>query len=170
MLIETDRLLLREMTQEDFPAPCSIMQDAAAMADAYVRPFTAEEVQGWLNRHLARYDTLGFGLWAVVLKETGEMIGQCGLTLQPWEDEQVLELGYLFNRAHWHKGYAAEAAQACKEYAFSVLDASEVCSVIRDTHAASRRVALRIGMQMADRCTKNFRGVDMNFIRYTVKR
>ena len=169
MLIETTRLRLREMTQQDFPALCRIMQDTEAMVAAYVRPFTKDEVQGWLNRHLARYETLGFGLWAVVLKETGEMIGQCGLTLQPWQNDQVLELGYLFNRAHWHTGYAAEAAQACKEYAFTVLGASEVCSVIRDTHAASQGVALRIGMQMADSCTKEFRGVDMNFIRYVAR-
>ena len=170
MHLETERLYLREMTQADFSALCSIMQDAEAMAAAYVRPFTAEEVQGWLDRHLTRYQTLGFGLWAVVLKETGEMIGQCGLTLQPWEDQEVLELGYLFNRAHWHKGYAAEAAQACKEYAFTALNAHEVCSVIRTGHIASQRVAQRIGMQPAGSCTKNFRGVDMAFIRYVVRR
>ena len=80
----------------------------------------------WLDRQIARYRAWGFGLWAVVLKETDEMIGQCGLTVQPWKDTEVLEIGYLFERRHWHKGYATEAARACKEYAFSVLKASFV--------------------------------------------
>ncbi|MBQ8555564.1 MAG: GNAT family N-acetyltransferase [Clostridia bacterium] len=170
MIIETERLILRQMTQEDFPALCRIMQDEEAMAATYERPFTDGEVQGWLNRHLLRYEKLGFGLWAVVLKKTGEMIGQCGLTLQPWLEQEILEIGYLFARDFWHKGYAAEAALACKEYAFHTLNASEVGAIIRDTHTASQRVALRIGMQPAGTCTKNFRGTDMNFIRYTAHR
>ena len=49
------------------------------------------------------------------------MIGQCGLTMQPWKETEVLEIGYLFNRAYWHRGYAIEAAEACKKYAFEIL-------------------------------------------------
>ena len=158
------------MTQEDFPVLCRIMQDKEAMAAADERPFTDDEVQRWLNRHLARYETPGFGLWAVALRETGEMIGQCGLTLQPWLNQEVLEIGYLFLRDFLHQGYAAEAALACKTYAFHNLNAGEVSSILRDTHTASQRVALQIGMHPADTCTKSFRGSDMNFIRYTARR
>ena len=50
------------------------------------------------------------------------MIGQCGLTLQTWQDKEILEIGYLFQKAYWHKGYVTEAAIACKEYAFTVLE------------------------------------------------
>lgn len=98
------------------------------------------------------------------------MIGQCGLTMQPWKDEEVLEIGYLFERAHWHKGYATEAARACKRYAFDTLRANEVCSIIRDTNEASRNVAERNGMAVADTWTKYYRGVEMPHIRYLVKR
>lgn len=87
----------------------------------------------WLDRQFACYDKYGFGLWAVILKETNEFIGQCGLTIQPWKDSEVLEIGYLFERKYWHNGYATEAAIACKRYAFETLGASEVCSIIRDT-------------------------------------
>ena len=113
---------------------------------------------------------MGFGLWAGILKETGEMIGQCGLTMQPWKDEEVLEIGYLFRRQYWPRGYAAEAARACRNYAFDVLGAEEVCSIIRDTNTASQNVAVRNGMTVADHWVKHYRGVDMPHDRYVVKR
>lgn len=137
---------------------------------AYEGAFNDTEVQEWLDRQIMRYKKWGFGLWAVVLKETEEMIGQCGLTMQPWKDSEQLEIGYLFERSHWHKGYAAEAAAACKKYAFEVLDADEVCSIIRDTNAASQKVALGNGMTPADTWTKHYRGVDMPHTRYVVQR
>lgn len=165
-ILETERLRLRRMTQDDFPALCRILQDPDVMY-AYEHAFSDEEVQEWLDRQLARYAQYGFGLWAVELKETGAMIGQCGLTLQPWENEEVLELGYLFERRHWHKGYAAEAAAGCKKYAFEVLGAREVCSIVRDTNTAAQNVAIRNGMVKTDEGVKNFRGIDMLFYRYT---
>lgn len=167
MILETERLYMREMTQEDFPALCRIMQDEEVMY-AYEGAFNDEEVQGWLDRQLMRYQKLGFGLWAAVLKESNEMIGQCGLTMQPWKDEEVLEIGYLFQRAFWHKGYATEAARGCKKYAFEILKAKEVCSIIRDTNTASQKVALRNDMEKRDSWVKHFRGIDMPHDRYVV--
>jgi len=168
-IIETERLALRRMNAGDWDALCAILQDDVTMT-AYEGAFTDEEVQAWLDRQLVRYEQYGFGLWAVVLKATGEMIGQCGLTVQSWKDEEVLEVGYLFNRAHWHNGYAAEAAVACRNYVFEVLGADEVCSIIRDTNGPSQRVALRSGMTPADKWIKHYRGVDMPHIKYTVRK
>ena len=145
-IIETPRLLLREMTAADRPDLCMILQDKEVMY-AYNGPFSDEEVNGWLERQTGRYREWGYGLWAVVLKLTGEMIGQCGVTRQLWNGEEMLEVGYLFRHSHWHQGYATEAARACMEYAFNILGASEVCSIIRDNNIPSQRVALRNGMR-----------------------
>lgn len=169
MILETERLYLREMNQSDFQALCRILQDEETMA-AYEGAFQDREVQEWLDRQILRYQKWGVGLWAVILKETDEMIGQCGLTMQPWKDGEVLEIGYLFERLHWHRGYAVEAAAACKKYAFEVLKADEVCSIIRDTNAASQRVAARNGMEAADTWTKHYRGVDMPHLRFVAYR
>ncbi|MGN0352488.1 MAG: GNAT family N-acetyltransferase, partial [Roseburia sp.] len=165
MILETQRLYLREITQNDYEALSKILRDEKAMY-AYNGAFNEEETQGWLDKQIARYKEYGFGLWAVILKETDEMIGQCGLTMQPWNGEEVLEIGYLFQRAYWHQGYATEAAKACKEYAFTVLNADEVCSIIRDTNTASKNVALRNGMRVKDSSVKHYRGVDMPHHRY----
>ena len=169
MELETERLIMREMTHADLPSLCEIMKDENTMY-AYEGAFSDAEVQEWLERQILRYQKWNFGLWAVVLKETGKMIGQCGLTMQPWKDDEVLEIGYLFNRNYWHKGYATEAAAACKQYAFDVLKAEEVCSIIRDTNIRSQNVALRNGMTLTDKWTKHYRGVDMPHYRFVVKR
>lgn len=97
MILETARLILREMTQEDFPALRKILQDDGVMY-AYEGAFSLIEAQVWLDRQIERYRKDGFGLWAVVLKENGEMIGQCGLTMQGYKGGQVLEVGYLFQK------------------------------------------------------------------------
>ena len=158
MIIETERLTLREMTQEDLD---SLRYEGA---------FTDEETQKWLDWQRTLYREKGYGLWAVILKENGAMIGQCGLTMQIWKDQRVLEIGYLFNRSYWHQGYATEAAKACKEYAFKVLKAPEVCSIIRDTNIASQNVAIRNGMKKKDTWTKHYRGVDMPHSRFVASR
>ena len=167
MILETERLSLRELTQDDYPALCRILQDERVMY-AYEGAFSDAEVQEWLDRQLARYKKWGFGLWAAVLKETGEVIGQCGLTMQLWKEREVLEIGYLFRRDCWHRGYATEAARACKAYAFEKLEAEEVCSIIRDINDASKRVAIRNGMMKTDVWTKHYRGVDMPHFRYVI--
>ena len=169
MLLETERLSLREMTQADYPSLCRILQDEQVMY-AYEGAFSDGEAHAWLDRQIRRYRMWGFGLWAADLKETGEMIGQCGLTMQPWKEKEVLEIGYLFQRRYWHQGYAMEAAKGCKQYAFDVLHAEEVCSIIRDTNLPSQRVALRNGMAPQDRWTKHYRGVDMPHTRYVAVR
>lgn len=166
IITETKRLIIREMEQSDFEFLCKILCDEETMRAAYEGAFSIEEAQNWLNNQLNRYAQYGFGLWAVVLKETNEMIGQCGLTMQRWRENEILEVGYLFQKSYWHKGYATEAAIACKEYAFSALNANKVYSIIRDTHLASQNVAVRNGMKVIDKSTKNFRCMDMDFFLY----
>ena len=169
MILETDRLYLREMNQSDFKSLGKILQDEETMS-AYEGAFNDIEVQQWLDKQIARYHKWNYGLWAVILKDTDEMIGQCGLTMQPWKEGEVLEIGYLFQRRYWHNGYATEAVVACKKYAFEVLNADEVCSIIRDSNIASQRVAIRNGMVKTDKWTKHYRGIDMPHYRYVVHR
>ena len=169
MILETERLYLRELEGSDYDSLCKILQDPEVMY-AYEGPFSDAEVREWLERQQARYQKWGFGLWAAVRKTGDELIGQCGLTMQPWKGREVLEIGYLFQRSYWHQGAAMESASACTESAFRMLHASEVCSIIRDTNIPSQNVALRNGMAAADCWVKHYRGVDMPHNRYVVGR
>lgn len=169
MILETERLYLRELTEADLDALREILQDEETMY-AYEGAFSDGEVREWLDRQISRYQQRNFGLWAVILKENQKLIGQCGLTMQPWKGSEVLEIGYLFNRAYWHRGFATEAAEGCKKYAFERLQAPEVCSIIRDTNIPSQKVALRNGMKKADAWIKHYKGVDMPHDRYVIFR
>ena len=137
---------------------------------AYAHAFSDEETKEWLERQLQRYEEYGFGLWAVILKETDEMIGQCGLTMQDWDGRQVLEIGYLFQKAYWHQGYAVVAAAACKDYAFETLQADEVFSIIRDNNIPSQKVAMRNGMSVRGKFIKHYYGIDMLHFVLSVKK
>ena len=169
ILIETPRLTLREMTAQDLPALRAILQDAETM-EAYEGRFSEAEVRDWLDRMRERYRTDGFGLWAALSRETGEMIGQCGLTRQRILGADVIEVGYLFNRNHWHRGYATEAASACRDYAFDTLGAERVFAQVRDTNIASMNVAIRLGMTVRERFEKHYRGVLMPHLAFAVDR
>ena len=168
-IIETERLCLREMTREDFPLLCKYLQDPDVMY-AFEHPYTDEEVWEGIETQLKRYANDGFGVWAVILKDTGELIGHCGLSMQPCEDTELLEIGYMLQKKHWHKGYAIEGALASREYAFNVLNADEVFSLIRDTNIASQNVAIKNGMSIRRTYIKHYYGMDMPHYVFSVRK
>lgn len=169
VILETDRLQLREMTLSDIGALSSMLQDEKVMY-AYNGAFNDEETLAWMQKQMQRYEEYGFGLWGVFIKNTDEMIGQCGITMQEYKATQVPEIGYLLAHEHWHKGYAVEAATACREYGFNALHFDALYSIIRDTNIASQNVALRNGMSFIDTIVKHYRGVDMPHMVFRIKR
>ena len=169
VLLETGRLVLRKLEQGDFDEVCKLLQDPVVMY-AYEGAFSDQEVQAWLDKMFRRYEDDGFALWAVIEKSSGELIGQCGITYQEYNGGRVPEVGYLFRKEFWHKGFATEAAIACKEYAFQELNFDEVYSIIRDSNVASQNVARRNGMVEVDTLVKHYRGVEMPHIVFSVSR
>lgn len=169
IILETERLALRRLRRADYADLCLMLKEEEVMY-AYEHAFEDWEAADWLDRQLMRYEKYGFGLWAVILKETGELIGQCGLTMQEAGEREVLEVGYLFRKDFWHCGYALEAAAACRDYAFEKLGAEEVYSIIRDTNAPSRAVAERNGMTVYGSIVKHYYGMDMPHLLYRISR
>lgn len=169
IILETQRLYLRELEPGDVAEACRLLQDDETMY-AYEGALSDAGVQAWIDRQIARYTDDGFGLWAVILKETSDMIGQIGLTMQQVGDRRVPEVGYLLRKEYWHQGYAGEAAAACRDYAIGRLGFEAVYSIIRDTNLASQRVAERMGMRRAGTTVKHYRGVDMLHYIYVIGR
>ncbi|MCL2671384.1 MAG: bifunctional GNAT family N-acetyltransferase/class I SAM-dependent methyltransferase [Clostridiales bacterium] len=159
-IIVTHRLTLREITQSDYPALAAIFQDASTMY-AYEGVFSDAELQARIDWMLGSYRKHGYGHWAVVLKSSGELIGVAGIAWTEVEGTLVPEIGYHFHHAHWHRGYATEAALACKAYAFDKLGLKEIFSVVRSSNIAAKNVAIRNGMLIRQRIIRHYRGVDM---------
>src|ERR1035438_7655107 len=121
LILETERLTLRPLTREDADAIFAVLGDAIAMQH-YPRRFTRKDAEEWIERNLRRYAEHGHGLYAVVLKASGEVIGDCGLVTQQIEGRPELEVGYHLRRDQWGHGYATEAARACLEMIRRQLD------------------------------------------------
>ncbi|MEO1149041.1 MAG: GNAT family N-acetyltransferase [Cyanobacteria bacterium J06638_22] len=145
--METERLLLREMGLQDIDALLMTFSDAEAMR-FYPKPFDREMMQAWVEWNMQGYAERGFGLWTIVLKESGEVIGDCGLVPQQIEGVEEVEIGYHVRRDLWGQGLATEAAQACREYGFHQLGRDRLISLIHPANMASRRVAEKNGMTL----------------------
>lgn len=145
MILETERLFLREMTMDDFDSMYAVLADPEIMQH-YPYSFDEERVRSWIERNMKRYTDDGFGLWAVCLKDTGEMIGDCGLTLQNIDGTMLPEIGYHIRKDQQRKGYAKEAAMAVRDWAFGNTEYPALYSYCKYTNVGSFKTAESIGM------------------------
>jgi RimJ/RimL family protein N-acetyltransferase len=144
-VLETDRLLLRELTLDDVDDLFAILGDEETMR-FYPASKTREQTIGWIDWNRRSYEEHGFGLWALILKGTGEFVGDCGLTMQEVDGEWFVEVGYHVKRTHWRRGLATEAAMACRDHAFDVLGLSRLIALVRVENVPSAGVARKLGM------------------------
>ncbi|MBR2794155.1 MAG: GNAT family N-acetyltransferase [Solobacterium sp.] len=147
MVLETERLVLREMKPEDDQALFLVLGDPENMRH-YPCTFDERNVKDWIERNRNRCEKDGFELWAVCLKETGEVIGDCGLTLQMIHGEILPEIGFHIRRDCQRNGYAKEAAGAVRDWAFGTTDVPAVYSYCRYTNGPSIKTAESIGMHV----------------------
>ena len=145
-MIETERLLLREYTPADFDALYEIISDPKTMAH-YPAPYDRAGTQRWLDWCMDCYARCGFGLWAAVLKEKDEFIGDCGITIQNIDGEMLPEIGYHIHKKHWRKGYAKEAARAVRDWVFRNTEYDTIYSYMKYTNVASWSTAMANGMK-----------------------
>lgn len=165
VILETDRLIIRKLTHEDFGALLAIMGKPEVMY-AWEHSFSEDDVRSWIERQLARYSKDGIGYFAVALKDSGLMIGQAGLMKTSMNGNEVVETGYIFDNTHWHNGYATEAAKHLINYAFDNMKLSTVYCSIRPENHASIRVAERLGMKSCGSHTVVYRGKEMPHLIY----
>lgn len=147
MTIETERLFLREMKENDFDALYEVLADADIMQH-YPYTFDESRVRNWIQRNIERYRIFGFGLWAVCLKETGKMIGDCGLTMQLIGGEIKPEIGYHIRSDKQRNGYAKEAAIAVRDWTFNNTPFQIIYSYMKYTNEPSVKTAISYGCKL----------------------
>jgi ribosomal-protein-alanine N-acetyltransferase len=165
MVLETERLILRYLTPDDVDAIFAVIGDPETMK-FYPQEFSREDAVRWVTKSQERYCRDGYGLFAVLLKFDGKVIGNCGLMRQDIEGESLLEVGYHFRRDYWGHGYATEATRGCMAYAFGHLAAEKVVSLILPENLPSRRVAERNGMTVERQVTFH----DLPHLMYAMRR
>ena len=131
---------------DDFDGLLAILSDPETMQH-YPKPYDEAGTERWLRWSMNNYREYGFGLWAIVRKDTGEMIGDCGLTMQPIDGEQLPEIGYHIHRDHWRQGFGKEAARAVRDWAFAHTDFDRLYSYMKYTNVPSQATAAAAGLK-----------------------
>jgi RimJ/RimL family protein N-acetyltransferase len=146
VIAETERLYLRELSPGDAKDLSLVLCDAESMK-YYPGAFTAAEVEAWIAKNVSRYGIYGYGLWGVVLKENGRLIGDCGITIQNIDNEFLPEIGFHVVREHCRKGYATEAGRKVLAYCNGEYKIRRVYSYCDADNVPSRNTMKKIGME-----------------------
>lgn len=144
---ESARLYLRPLSFNDIDAWREFTADEEALRyfpeEFRLNPNGAED---WIEKQIDRYRANTFGLLALIEKQSGAFVGQCGLLLRSEFDKPELEVGYSLIRRFWGKGYAIEAARFCRDYAFKNDLSNSIISLINPENLPSIKVAETNGM------------------------
>lgn len=163
--IETRRLRLRAFTPDDLDDLCVVFGDAEVMK--YIsggKTRTREETKTGLLRTIEGFKKRGFGLWAVVAKNSERVIGYCGLIFL--DDTPEIEVAYGLAKSHWGKGLATEAAQASLRYGFEELKLERIVAVVNPQNISSQRVLEKLGL----RYTKDAHHYDTDLMYYEISK
>ena len=144
IILETQRLSLREMTPDDAENAYLLNLDPDVLKYTGDAPFgSIEEARNFLLKY-DHYKKYGFGRWAVINKLDHEFIGWCGLRYVT--DKNEYDVGYRLNKRFWNKGYATEAAKACIDIGFNKFNIKRIIGNVMKENIASIRVLEKIGM------------------------
>ncbi|WP_371363895.1 Acetyltransferase [Sporomusa rhizae] len=168
-ILQSTRLGFREIVEHDFNDLCAILQNIEVMY-AWEHAFSDVEVREWIAKNLDRYANEGFSFFAAIEKNTQELVGVIGPLLETVDGVSYIGIGYIVNKNFWGKGYALEGANACMQFAFEALHAEKVIAQIRPGNLRSRKVAEKLGMKIEGEFTKQYRGVNMPHLIYSMER
>lgn len=145
-ILETPRMILREMDEGDLDFLASLLGDPQVMR-FYPKPLDRAEALGWLRKNLSFYAQAGHGFWLAISRETGQPMGQVGLLPMEIHGKPEVEVAYMFHRPFWRLGLASEAAQACVNYGLDTLKLEKVVCIIRPENLPSLGVGAKLGLR-----------------------
>lgn len=164
--LETSRLLLRPMKMSDIDELVDVFDDPKVIASFDVASFDRKQIEQWVKRNLAHQDNHGYGLFSVILKSNGLLIGDCGLEHMEIAGLEEVEFGYELNSNYWNQGYATEAAMAVRDFAFQQLHVPQLTSLVRVGNIAAKRVSEKVGMTCNAEIARN----NQHYCQYSIKR
>ncbi len=164
-ILETKRMFARKIFSKDVENLQRMFSDPKTMK-FFDGTKNKKQTLEWIDTVLESYDLHGFGLWIWFSKETEEFLGYCGLIKQPDVDgKDEIEIAYSFVTKFWNKGFATEAAVACRDYGFSEFGITRFISLVEPKNKPSGRVAEKNCMKVE----KMIRRWDKEFCVYSVE-
>jgi RimJ/RimL family protein N-acetyltransferase len=162
-LFETSRLRFRAMTIDDVDAMIELNSDPEVVRYTGDSAFPSREAAtDFFRERIQLYKEDGYGRWIVELKETGEIIGWCGLKLH--RDTNETDLGYRLFRKFWNNGFGHEASLATIDFAFNRLSLKRISAEARKENIASWRIMEKCGMKFL----RNSKGCDGETVIYEI--
>lgn len=151
--IETQRLLLRELLPSDDAGMFELDSDPEVHRYLGNNPLTSiDQSRNVIGLVRQQYLDNGIGRWAVILKETGEFIGWCGLKLERNINghDEFYDLGYRFIRRYWGKGYGFESAKAFVDFGFNEMNLDTICAAFEQGNEGSKRIMEKCGLHFVN--------------------
>ena len=147
MWLETQRLIIREFKPEDLSQLAPILANPKVMKFSSKSIFSVEQTLMKINFFINSYQKHGFGKWAMIHKQSNQMIGFCGLALEKIDNVNEPEIGYLLDSEFWGKGFATEAASAVITQGFEKFKLPYILGIVEPANTASVRVLEKLGMK-----------------------
>ncbi len=159
IVLESERLILRQFTEDDVDRLFSLLSDKEVMK-YYPAALTRKETQRWLENILHEYEKYGVSWWAVYIKETAAFIGQAGLLYRKLDNRDTYLLSYMFHKRYWGKGYATEISKKIIDYGLYTLHLKRIDCPIRPINTPSVNVAKRLNLHFDK--TADYKGYEHN--------
>ena len=171
-ILETDRLILRDLQESDLQALIALNQDPEVM-QYFPKPYSQAESLRLYQGIQDEVKAYGYSLWAVEEKSSQEFIGLVGLhhsDLRIFAGKEAVEIGWRLRKEFWNRGYATEAAQACLDFAFQQTGLSEVYSFTSLLNLPSQKVMQKLGMEFVKEFDNEKVPVDSPLYRHVLYR
>ncbi len=144
-ILETSRLVLREMSVSDLDFLADLLGDPEVMR-FWPAPYSRQQAREWIERQRDRYARHGCGYWLAIEKASNQPVGQAGVMITAIDGVEEAALGWIMDPAHWRRGFAFESARACMSYIFYPLDRPVAIALIRPENDPSLQLARKLGM------------------------
>lgn len=164
--LETPRLILRDFKQEDVSQLAPILATPQVMKFSPTGPLSESQTQARINSFINSYQAYGFGKWAVIFKNSGMLIGYCGIAMEEIDNLNQPEIGFRLTPAYWGKGLATEATSMAVQYGLEQLKLPYLLGMVERANLASVRVLEKLGMEYRKETV--FHGVRMDI--YQIQR
>ncbi len=168
IVLQTDRLIIKEYKTEYVNLAHKVFSDPKTMA-FWPAPFSINETQKWIERSMHSYKENGFGRYAIYLKETNHLIGDCGILKLETDNALVHDLGYIIHAPFWNSGLGVEASKAVMDYGFNELNIERLYANMPFNHAASIKVAEKLGMKQIKEFHNNKNRCILTYLYCSVK-